>query len=62
MFTTAKDQCVLVYNKDKSICFEGKATPKLLSMLSGRFKAFFKAKKEKDGSLTITKPAKWQDW
>ena len=62
LFTSKDQQQVLVYNKDRSIYYEGNATKKLLRMMSGRFKAFFKAKLEKDGSLTIIKPAKEQDW
>lgn len=61
MFTSADNQRVLVYNKDKSVMFEGRATKKVISMMSGRFKAFFKAR-VKDNNVELIKPAKWQDW
>lgn len=62
LFTSKDEQQVLVYNKDRSICYEGRATKKILRMMSGRFKAFFKAKRDKDGSIILIKPAKEQDW
>jgi hypothetical protein len=61
MFTSAEEQTVLVYNKDKSVMFQGEATPKVLKMMAGRFKAFFKARM-RGKEIDIIKPAKWQDW
>ena len=55
-------QQVLVYNKNKSIWYEGDASKKLIKQMGGRFKMFFKAKMEKDNSITLIKPAKQQDW
>lgn len=60
--TSAPCPQVLVYNKSKTVWYEGDAPKKVMSMMAGRYKAFFKAKREKDGSLTLKKPAKNQDW
>jgi len=62
LYTNHNTAQVLVYNKNKSVFYEGPATKKIVRMMSGKFKAFFKAKKEKDGSLTLIKPAKNQNW
>lgn len=61
-YTTEDEQQVLVYNKSKSIFYEETASKKIIGMMAGRFKAFFKARLEKDGTLTLKKPAKWQEW
>lgn len=62
MATSHENQRVLVYNKNKSVWYEGDASKKLIKQMGGRFKMFFKAKMEKDKSITLIKPAKSQDW
>ena len=42
--TMERARQVLIYNRDRSVNYQGDASPKLIAMMNGDAKAFFRAK------------------
>ncbi len=53
---------VLIYNQDRSVCFEMDAPPAVLDAMADRRKAFFHAELRDDGKLELLEVAPWQEW
>lgn len=62
LFSSEGHPKALIYNKDKSVWWEGIAADELIKKMGGRVKMFFKARIEKDNSLSLIKPVKQRNW
>ena len=58
---TRPEGMVLVYNRDKSLIYEGPITVEVSTLMRGRLKAYFFAEC-KDGVFEIGAEAPWQNW
>ena len=52
---------VLIYNKDRSVLWEGDATKELMVMMKGTLKAFFEAK-IKNRKIILGRKIPQQEW
>ncbi len=61
LFTNAAKQQVLIYNKSRSIQWQGDIDPELKKLMKKRTKVFFHAH-VKNRQIVIDLEADWQDW
>lgn len=61
LFTTAKTRQVRIYNKSRSVDYQGDCDKAILAVMRGEPKAFFKAK-IKGEKIELLDHADWQGW
>lgn len=62
ILTTAKKQQLIVYNKDRSIFFQGPLGKTIGEFMDKDFKMFVHGDIDENGMLRIAKEARWQEW
>jgi hypothetical protein len=53
---------MLVYDRRKSVVFQGDVTQEVLDEMEGDPKAFFHATHRRDGAIELHRRAPWQEW
>lgn len=62
VFTNAPKPQMLIYNKGRTVEFEGDLTDDVAKLLGERLKAFFHARIDNKGVVHLDKPAPDQSW
>jgi hypothetical protein len=62
LFTTETTRQMLVYDRRKSVVFQGDVTQEVLDEMEGDPKAFFHATHRRDGAIELHRRAPWQEW
>lgn len=62
LMTTHASQRVLIYNKDRSIHYEGEATTEVKAVMHGRHKAFFRAGITSDMKVDLIEEVRDYSW
>ena len=62
IYSHPMNQRMLIYNKDKSLMYEGKATKEVKKLMGEKNKDFFVAHMNEKKEIVLDTLAKWRNW